>query len=216
MTEPASRSTATPAAGALRRAIRRRSGGAAADVERCDLCNVAVPEQHRHVLDEQRDELMCACQACTLLFQRDAAGRGHYRLVPDQRVRLPELSPQELGVPVGLAFFVLRPDGSVIAHYPSPMGPTRCEVDPEAWQAMQERCTPLQDLTPGVQALLVNTARGAREHWIVPTDDCYRLVALVRREWKGLSGGSQVWPAIERFFVGLDRRPGSPLRSASV
>lgn len=177
------------------------------------MCSIAVPEQHRHVLDEQRGELMCTCQACTLLFHRDAAGRGHYQLVPDKRVRLPELPPQELGIPVGLAFFVRQADGSVIAHYPSPMGATQWELDPNVWQRTQERCPPLRELMPAVQALLVNTARDAREHWIVPIDDCYRLVAVVRREWKGLSGGSQVWPAIERFFVELGHRPGSPLRT---
>jgi hypothetical protein len=203
-------------AGALQWIIQRPFAHPAAAGERCDMCSAAVPDNHRHVLDEQRDELLCACQACTLLFQREAAGRGHYRLVPDRWVRLPELSPHDLGVPVGLAFFVTRTDGSVVAHYPSPMGATRWDVERETWQRIQGRCPPLRDLVPGVQALLVNTARGAREHWIVPIDDCYRLVALVRREWKGLSGGSRVWPAIERFFAGLDRRPGSPLRAARV
>jgi len=53
---------------------------------------------------------------------------------------------------------------------------------------MQERCPTLRDLVPGIQALLVNTVRGAREHWIVPVDDCYRLVALVRREWQESAG----------------------------
>jgi hypothetical protein len=176
------------------------------------MCGAAVGKQHRHVLDEQRGELLCLCRACGILFERDAAGGGHYRLVPSQRVRLPELSTQKLGVPVGLAFFVPRADGCIVAHYPSPMGATQWEVDPAAWQELQQRCPPVRDLAPDVQALLVNTARGAREHWIVPIDDCYRLVALVRREWKGLSGGSHVWPAIEGFFAELARRPGSPLR----
>lgn len=201
-------------AGALQRAIRRGSSGRDGAGERCDMCRAPIPGRHRHVLDEQRDELMCACQACTLLFDRDAAGRGHYRLVPDRRMRLPELTPRELGVPVGLAFFVPRADGSVVAHYPSPIGATEWDVEPEAWRGATERCPPLRDLEPGVQALLVNTARGAAEHWIVPIDDCYRLVALVRREWTGLSGGSTVWPAIDRFFAALDHRPGSPLRAA--
>jgi hypothetical protein len=203
--------------GALQRVIHRSSSRAGVTGQRCDMCSAAVQEQHRHVLDEQRGELLCACQACALLFQHDAAGRGHYRLVPDRRVRLPELAPQELGIPVGLAFFVTRVDGSVSAHYPSPMGATQWKIEREVWEGMQKRCPQLRDLTPGVQGLLVNTARGAREHWIVPIDDCYRLVALVRREWRGLSGGSQVWPAIERFFADLDRRPaGSPLRAAHV
>lgn len=202
-------------AGALRRAIRRRpSEPRAQSGQRCDLCDEYLLERHRHVLDEQREDVLCVCQACTLLFDRDAAGRGHYQLIPDQRVRLPELPPGELGIPVGLAFFVADRDGTVIAHYPSPLGATRWEVEPQTWHGIRHRCPPLRDMAPGTQAFLVNTARGAREHWIVPIDDCYRLVALVRREWKGLSGGSHVWPAIERFFAHLGRRPGSPLRAA--
>ena len=185
--------------GALERAV-RRSAAPAGPVERCDLCSLVVPERHRHVLDEQRGELLCTCRACTLLFQRDAAGRGHYRLVPETRLRLADLTPKELGVPVGLAFFVVQGDGNVVANYPSPMGATQWEVEPDLWAGLQQRCPELAAMTPGVQALLLDTARGADEHWLVPIDDCYRLVALIRREWRGLSGGSTVWPAIRRFF----------------
>ncbi|MEU6643962.1 DUF5947 family protein [Saccharomonospora sp. NPDC046836] len=196
----------TGPSGALHRAIRRSAADVPAAPERCDLCAADLPERHRHVLDEQRGELLCTCRACTLLFEKDAAGRGHYRLVPEERVRLSELPPQDLGVPVGLAFFVPQPDGTVVAHYPSPVGATQWEVEAEAWQAMRRSCPPLAKLSPGVQALLVNTARGRHEHWIVPIDDCYRLVAVIRREWQGLSGGSHVWPAIDDFFAELDRQ----------
>lgn len=214
--EPIGRTGRSFESGALARAIRRGAAPATPFAERCGMCGVAVAERHRHVLDEQHDELLCTCQPCSLLFERDAAGRGHYRLVPEHRERLPELDPHELGVPVGLAFFVRQPDGSVVARYPSPMGATRWDLDRDTWRGIEERCPPVRDMAPSVQALLVNTARGAREHWIVPVDDCYRLVALVQREWTGLSGGSTVWPAIMQFFVDLDRRPGSPLRSAQA
>lgn len=185
--------------GALERAI-GRAGSRRVDVERCDLCSEAVPPQHRHVLDTDRGEALCACQACTLLFAQAAASRGHYRLVPQRRLRLPELSTAALGVPVGLAFFVPRPDGGVLAHYPSPMGATQWEVDPDTWRALVATCPELDGIEPEVEALLVNTARGARQCWLVPIDDCFRLVAVVRREWTGLSGGSRVWPEVERFF----------------
>jgi Family of unknown function (DUF5947) len=58
-----------------------------------------------------------------------------------------------------------------------------------------------------VEALLVNRAGGARQHWIVPLDDCYRLVALVRTHWKGLGGGPEVWSHVERFFTELSTGP---------
>ena len=48
---------------------------------------------------------------------------------------MPEFAPAELGVPVGLAFFVLADDGAVVAHYPSPIGATEWDVDADAWRA---------------------------------------------------------------------------------
>jgi hypothetical protein len=162
-----------------------------------------INEEHRHMLDEQNGDLLCACRACAVLFQREAAGRGHYRVIPDRRVQLTPFPTKDLGVPVGLAFFVKQQDGAVVAHYPSPMGVTKWEVDTEVWQSLCLRFPDLRDLATAVEAVLVNTARGACEHWVVPVDDCYRLVAVIRREWRGLSGGSEVWPAIERFFTDL-------------
>jgi hypothetical protein len=51
-----------------------------------------------------------------------------------------------------------------------------------------------------VEALLVNRARGTRQHFLVPIDDCYRLAGLIRTRWRGLSGGEEVWKEIDRFF----------------
>ena len=192
--------------GALGRAIRRPRADAGPVGERCDLCAVALPEPHRHMLDTGTREIRCVCQACSLLFHLDAASEGHYRLVPRRRLRLPDVPTKDLGVPVGLAYFVPRASGAVDAHYPSPAGPTRWEVDPVAWRAVVASCAPLAGMKPEVEALLVNTTRDRREHWIVPMDDCLALVATVRREWRGLSGGSTVWPEIDRFFAGLTER----------
>ena len=46
----------------------------------------------------------------------------------------------------------------------------------------------------------MNRARGAREHWLVPIDDCYALVGLIRTRWRGLTGGREVWDEIAAFF----------------
>jgi hypothetical protein len=184
--------------GALERMVRR--GSTYAREDRCGLCAAAVPPNHRHVLDDNRDELLCACQACALLFERPAAGQDRYWLVPDRRLRQAANPGKQLGVPVGLAFFTVERTGTVVAHYPSPMGATVWEVDGEAWRGAIEQCPPLGDLQPAVEALLLNSVREADESWIVPVDDCYRLVAIVRQEWTGLSGGDRVWTEIERFF----------------
>ncbi|HLI37789.1 MAG TPA: DUF5947 family protein [Streptosporangiaceae bacterium] len=201
----------TPGAtGALGRVIRRAALRQPDDAQRCDLCGVPVPDAHPHLLDERHGEPLCACRPCALLFEREEADRGHYRLVPGRRVRLAGISPADLGVPVGLAFFVCQPGGGVTAHYPSPAGATRWELASGAWQRAVQRCEPLRSMRPGVEALLVNTAHGSDEQWLVPIDDCYRLVALVRREWKGLSGGRQVWAEVGRFFADLAARAGEP------
>lgn len=190
---------------ALARII-RRAGSRGRVSERCDLCAVELPDRHRHLLDTDRREIRCVCQACSLLFNREAASDGHYRLVPLRRLRLPEVPTKGLGVPVGLAFFVVRSDGTVDSHYPSPAGLTRWEVDPAAWREVLACCPQLTDMTPEVEALLVNTTRGRCEHWLAPIDDCFALVALVRREWRGLSGGTRVGPEIDRFFATLSEQ----------
>ena len=190
---------------ALERALRRASESRREPEQRCDLCSVPIPQDHRHVLDLQAREVLCACVACSLLFEREGAGLGRYRLVPSRRLRL-EADPLfgALDVPVGLAFFVKSSaEGRVVAHYPSPMGATRWDLDVGVWEALEARHPEVREMAPDVEALLVNTARGADERWLVPIDDCYRLVALIRREWRGLSGGGTVWPEIERFFAEL-------------
>ncbi len=64
----------------------------------------------------------------------------------------------------------------------------------------------LATLEPDVEALLVNRVRGARGHWIVPIDECYALVGLIRTRWRGLTGGARCGRQIGRFFEELDRR----------
>jgi hypothetical protein len=190
---------------ALERAMRRAAERRREPEQHCDLCSVSIPEAHRHVLDLEAGGILCACVACSLLFEREGAGLGRYRLVPGRRRRL-EADPVlgSLEVPVGLAFFVKSSaEGRVVAHYPSPMGATRWDLDVRVWDALEARHAEVREMAPDVEALLVNTARGADQRWLVPIDDCYRLVALIRREWRGLSGGGTVWPEIERFFAQL-------------
>ncbi|MEU7057040.1 DUF5947 family protein [Streptomyces sp. NPDC046197] len=194
--------------GALARLIRSASDRTAeAEAEVCDLCAAPVAEEHHHLYDTGHAEVRCVCGPCSVLFAGREAGDGHYRLVPRRRLRLPPVDTEALGVPVGLAFFVPHPDGTVTAEGPSPAGAMRWEVDGAAWRQVAAGCPELASVEPDVEALLVNTVRGMDHHWIVPIDDCFRMVALVRREWRGLSGGGRVWPAVERFFADLTERP---------
>ncbi|MDQ0994204.1 DUF5947 family protein [Streptomyces sp. V3I7] len=191
--------------GALARLIRSSADRAVTSAaEVCELCATRVSEEHRHLYDCSDDEVRCVCGPCSVLFAGD--GEGRYRLVPRRRVRLPRVDTEVLGVPVGLVFFVPRADGTVTAQGPSPAGAMRWEVDADAWQRLGAMCPPLRTVAPEVEALLVNTVHGLDHHWIVPVDDCYRMVAVVRREWRGLSGGGRVWRAVEAFFEGLTER----------
>ncbi|KUN01190.1 hypothetical protein AQI95_32475 [Streptomyces yokosukanensis] len=191
--------------GALARVIRSAADRAAtAGTERCDLCAAVLADGHPHLYDTDAAELRCVCRACSVLFASEEAGR--YRLVPRRRLRLPPVDTAVLGVPVGLVFFVPHRDGSVSAQGPSPAGAMRWEVDAAAWRQLAGTVEQLASMAPDVEALLVNTVRGLDEHWIVPVDDCYRMIALVRREWRGLSGGGYVWSAVEQFFKELTER----------
>jgi Family of unknown function (DUF5947) len=176
------------------------------ELERCDLCGEPIPADHRHLLDLSSRELMCACQACRLLFERPAAGGMHYRLVPDRRLELEDFVMDDaawarLRIPVEMAFFFWSSEAQrVQAYYPGPMGATESLLELGAWDDLVRDNPVLGTLEPDVEALLVNRARGARVHLVVPIDDCYRLVGLIRTRWRGLSGGEQVWKAIDEFF----------------
>jgi hypothetical protein len=86
------------------------------------------------------------------------------------------------------------------------MGPTESMLALDAWEGLVALNPVLGTLQPDVEALLVNRARGARQHFVVPIDECYALVGLIRTHWKGLTGGKEVWEQIARFFEALDRR----------
>jgi hypothetical protein len=185
------------------------TAGAAATQERCDLCGEPVGPRHRHLLDLESRGLLCACRACALLFDRGAAGGEHYRLVPDRRLllegfRLDDALWDALRIPVDMAFFFhSSAAGRVVAYYPGPMGATESLLELEDWQRLEEENPVLRELEPDVEALLVNRARGAHEHWIVGLDECYSLAGLMRTRWKGLGGGTEVWREIDGFFAGL-------------
>jgi hypothetical protein len=174
--------------------------------ERCELCGDAIASEHRHVADVQNRSLLCACRACAILLGRPGAGGGHYKLIPERRLLLEpfQLTDEQwsaLQIPVELAFFFhSTPAGRVVALYPSALGATESQLGLDAWEELERENPVLHELEPDVEALLVNRARGVRQHFLVPIDDCYALVALIRSHWKGFAGGEEVWREIDRFF----------------
>jgi hypothetical protein len=196
----------------LRQVVRQTAAQQQAEVERCELCGDPIPAEHRHMLDLRSRELMCACRACKILFDSGAAGGGHYRLVPDRRLRLEsfdldDVAWAELRIPVEMAFFFQHTgEGRTVAFYPSPAGPTESLLELDAWEQIERANPVLGTLEPDVEALLVNRSRGARWHFLVPIEDCYALVGLIRTRWRGLTGGQEVWEEIESFFGSLSER----------
>lgn len=177
--------------------------------EFCELCNEPIPSEHRHLLDVSSREIMCSCRACSILFYEAAASEGRYRLIPDRRLflesfEMTDVQWESLRIPVDMAFFFhSAPAERVVAFYPSPMGPTESLLKLSAWEELEAHNPVLKDMERDVEALLVNRARGAREHFLVPMDQCYSLVGLIRTRWRGFTGGKEVWEEIGQFFEDL-------------
>lgn len=177
--------------------------------ERCELCGEPIGPVHRHMLDLRKRQLLCACRACSLLFDRATAGGSHYRLVPDRCMQIEDFDLDDirwnsLSIPVGLAFvFESSAAERPVAFYPGPMGATESALTLDTWGEIVGRNPVLAGMEPDVEALLVNRAGSTREHWLVGVDRCYELVGLIRTFWRGFAGGEEVWREIERFFGDL-------------
>jgi hypothetical protein len=183
--------------------------------ELCELCSEPILPEHRHLLNVSTREIMCTCRACSILFYEEAASEGKFRLIPDRHLFLEvfEMSDaqwESLRIPVDMAFFFYsKPAERVVAFYPSPMGPTESLLKLGAWEELEKDNPVLKGMERDVEALLVNRARGAREHFLVPMDKCYSLVGLIRMHWRGFSGGQEVWEEIGRFFEELRKHSKS-------
>jgi hypothetical protein len=84
--------------------------------------------------------------------------------------------------------------------YPSPAGATEPLLSLESWGEIVAQNKAIQSIEPDVEAFLVNRIGSATEYFIVPIDECYRLVGLIRMHWRGLSGGAEVWKEVHQFF----------------
>jgi hypothetical protein len=196
--------------GTLRQFIRPRKR----DVERCELCSAEVASEHLHLIEPGSRKLLCTCNACAILF----SGMGtKYKRVPRRVLALANFHLtdgqwESLMVPISMAFFFRStPDARVVAFYPSPAGATESLLPLNTWKDIEDANPILQQVEPDVEALLVNRvglARGfaAPEYYVLPIDECYKLVAVIRAKWHGLSGGTEVWQEIGHFFDTLKQR----------
>jgi len=182
-------------------------------VELCELCATRLSPDHQHLFELDKRQVICACDPCAILFVDNA--RQRYRRIPRDVRRLDDflMDDQEwdsLLIPIKLAFFAYSSAaGRIVAQYPSPGGAMESSLDLEYWDAIVDRNPVLKKFAPDVEALLVNRISESPRYYRAPIDQCYRLVGIIRLQWRGLSGGSEVWKRIDEFFAGLNCAAGA-------
>jgi hypothetical protein len=182
--------------------------------EACEMCGVAIADEHSHVVNLERRNLVCACRPCYLLFAPDGAGSGKFRAVPDCYRAAPGALSQaqwdSLQVPVGMAFFFRNSVlGHIVALYPGPAGATESLLDLHAWDGIAASMPLAAEMFDDVEALLVRRDREHDEMYVVPIDACYELVGLLRMHWSGFDGGPEARADIDGFFERVRARAGT-------
>lgn len=176
-------------------------------VEVCELCAAKLNANHHHLLELEKRRIVCACDPCAILFSGNS--RQPYRRIPRDVYRLRDFAMDDqewdsLLIPIKLAFFVQSSSaGRTVAQYPSPGGAMESSLDLEYWRTIVERNPVLKKLVPDVEALLVNRIADPPVYFRAPIDKCFHLVGIIRTQWRGLSGGGEVWTEIDRFFSEL-------------
>jgi hypothetical protein len=173
-----------------------------------------VPDDHRHLLHLSERRILCACEACWALHSGDA----EYRPTGMRTLWLEDFACDEatwasLSIPIGLAFFMrstVLGDGAqgdgVVAFYPSPAGATESELPLDAWQALVDANPVLERLDADGEALVANRLADPPQYAILPIDQCYALVGLIRTRWEGISGGDALTEAVPAFFDAVRAR----------
>jgi hypothetical protein len=174
----------------------------------CELCPIGIGEDHRHLLHLDERRIVCVCETCWSMRSGDPEFRppGVRTLWLEDFV-MPDEIWSEFQIPIGLAF-LLRSGvtGTVVAMYPSPAGATESELELTAWDALCAVNPVLDDLEPDAEALIVNRTGDEHQYAIVPVDQCYRMVGLIKSRWEGISGGRGAEQAIAEFFGGVRER----------
>ncbi len=179
--------------------------------ERCELCGAGLSSDHQHLIDPAPRKLVCACDACALLFlsgPETKLKRVPRRVRVLKEFRITDAEWDSLLIPIGMAFFFESSvEHRVLALYPSPAGATESLLSLDAWNDIAQNNPEIAEMQPDVEALLVNRLDPTSgKYFLAPVDKCYELVGLIRTHWRGLSGGTEVWKEIQCFFDELSER----------
>ncbi len=189
----------------LRPFLRPKAAGAS----QCELCGASMDE-HPHLLDLKTRKVVCSCEPCAILFA--SQGAAHYRRIPrDVRLLtdfvLTDVQWEALAIPINMAYFCLTGNSnSPTVFYLAPAGPTESLLAIDSWQEIVANNPAVRAMQPDVECLLVNRVMSPHRYFLTPIDECYRLVGLIRSNWRGFSGGTEVWKEIGAFFVSLEKR----------
>jgi len=170
--------------------------------EHCDLCGIEIPPKHEHLLHLGDRRILCACATCWAQRSGDPDLRPTGSRVQFlEHFNLPDDLWARLEVPIGLAFFMYSSSVEAnVAMYPSPAGATESELDLAAWQDLVDVNPVLESLEPDAEALVVNRISDPAEYAIVPIDECYALVGLIKMNWDGISGAGVIEEQVPGFF----------------
>jgi Fe-S cluster biogenesis protein NfuA/nitrite reductase/ring-hydroxylating ferredoxin subunit len=177
----------------------------------CELCPLGIGDDHRHLLHLTERRIVCVCETCWSTRSGDPEFRppGSRTLVLDDLV-MSDAQWAAFGIPIGLAFLMRSSvTGGIVALYPSPAGATESELGLEAWDDVCAVNPVLERLEPDAEALVVDRTRAHPVFAIVPVDQAYRLVGLVKERWEGITGGHGVQDAVAEYFEALAKTSSS-------
>jgi Fe-S cluster biogenesis protein NfuA len=174
----------------------------------CELCPLGLSEDHRHLLHLVERRIICVCETCWSMRSGDPEFRPPgSRTLWLEGFSMPDEIWSAFQIPIGLAFLIHSSvTQGVVALYPSPVGATESELELTAWSALCELNPVLEQLEPDAEALIVNRTGDEHQYAIVPVDQCYRMVGLVKERWEGITGGRGVEEAIDGFFQTVRER----------
>ena len=193
--------------------VLRRFAKARVPVERCDLCGVEVAPMHDHLIDPVRAPARLRLWRLRGALQR--AGRHQVQAGAPARDGARRAHHQRC--PVGGAPAADRPGLLLRQHaagagggvLPEPgrrhrvaAGARDLGGDPARAPGPRATCSPTFRRCSSTGS---GAARRPTVCYLVPIDQCFRLVGIIRMHWKGFTGGTAVWEEIDRFFADLGR-----------
>ena len=128
--------------GTLRQFTRARRSTSRA-MEHCELCSAGLSQEHPHLVELASRQILCACDACAMLFdgmekiEVQARLRGALKYLLD--FEMTDGQWESLLIPINMAFFFHSSiEGKMIALYPSPAGAVESLLPLEAWNEIAD------------------------------------------------------------------------------